>query len=149
MHKEEDGRKKIVAITRYVTVALALIESIAMAVGFGRQGLLLDYNFVSVAMTVVTMTAGSAFLMWIGERITENGVGNGISIVLLINIISRLPQDIGTLFQRFVQGKSVAKAGLAIVIILAVILFTVVFVIVLQNGERRIPVQYAKKDAGA
>ena len=99
-------------------------------------------------MTVVTMTAGSAFLMWIGERITENGVGNGISIVLLINIISRLPQDIGTLFQRFVQGKSVAKAGLAIVIILAVILFTVVFVIVLQNGERRIPVQYAKKMQG-
>ena len=94
------------------------------------------------------MTAGSAFLMWIGERITENGVGNGISIVLLINIISRLPQDIGTLFQRFVQGKSVAKAGLAIVIILAVILFTVVFVIVLQNGERRIPVQYAKKMQG-
>ena len=148
MHKEEDGRKKIVAITRYVTVALALIESIAMAVGFGRQGLLLDYNFVSVAMTVVTMTAGSAFLMWIGERITENGVGNGISIVLLIYIISRLPQDIGTLFQRFVQGKSVAKAGLAIVIILAVILFTVVFVIVLQDGERRIPVQYAKKMQG-
>ena len=75
-----DGRKKIAAITRYVTVALALIESTAMAVGFGRQGLLVEYNFVSVAIVVCTLTAGSAFLMWIGERITEKGVGNGISI---------------------------------------------------------------------
>ena len=67
----EDGRKKIAAITRYVTVALALIESTAMAVGFGRQGLLVDFNFVNAAVVVVTLTAGSAFLMWIGERINE------------------------------------------------------------------------------
>ena len=87
----EDGRKKIAAITRYVTVGLALIESIAMSIGFGRQGLLVDYNFVNCAIVVCTLTAGSAFLMWIGERITEKGVGNGISIVLLINIISRVP----------------------------------------------------------
>ena len=72
----EDGRKKIAAITRYVTVALALIESTAMAVGFGRQGLLVDFNFVNAAVVVVTLTAGSAFLMWIGERINEKGVGN-------------------------------------------------------------------------
>ena len=70
----EDGRKKIAAITRYVTVALALIESTAMAVGFGRQGLLVDFNFVNAAVVVVTLTAGSAFLMWIGERINEKGV---------------------------------------------------------------------------
>ena len=82
----EEGRKKIAAITRYVTVALALIESIAMSVGFGRQGLLVEYNFVNVAIVVCTLTAGSAFLMWAGERITEKGVGNGISIILLINI---------------------------------------------------------------
>ncbi len=87
----EDGRKKIAAITRYVKVGLALIESIAMAVGFGRQGLLEEYNFVNCAIVVCTLTAGSAFLMWIGERITEKGVGNGISIVLLINIVSRVP----------------------------------------------------------
>ena len=89
MQKEgEEGRKKIAAITRYVTVALALIESTAMAVGFGRQGLLEEYNFVSCAVVVCTLTAGSAFMMWIGERITENGVGNGISIVLLIIILA-------------------------------------------------------------
>ena len=80
MQKEgEDGRKKIVAITRYLTVALALVESTAMAVNFGRRGLLVEYNFVNAAIVVLTLTAGSAFLMWIGERITEKGVGNGIS----------------------------------------------------------------------
>ena len=87
----EDGRKKIAAITRYVTVLLAVIESTALAVGFGRSGMLEKYNFVNVAVMVLTLTAGSAFLMWVGERITEKGVGNGISIVLLVNIISRMP----------------------------------------------------------
>ena len=106
MQKEgEEGRKKIAAITRYVTVALALIESTAMAVGFGRQGLLEEYNFVSCAVVVCTLTAGSAFMMWIGERITENGVGNGISIVLLINIISRVPSDLYTLYEKFTEWK--------------------------------------------
>ena len=89
----EDGRKKIAAITRYVTVILALIQSTAMAVGFGRSGLLMQYNALTVISTVAALTAGSAFLMWVGERITENGIGNGISIILLVNIIARIPQD--------------------------------------------------------
>ena len=144
----EDGRKKIAAITRYVTVALALIESIAMSVGFGRQGLLVEYNFVNVAIVVCTLTAGSAFLMWIGERITEKGVGNGISVVLLINIISRVPIDLVTLYEQFVKGKTLAKGALAAVIILAVLLAVVVFVIILQGGERRIAVQYSQKVQG-
>ena len=149
MQKEgEDGRKKIAAITRYVTVALALIESIAMAVGFGRQGLLVEYNFVNAAIVVCTLTAGSAFLMWIGERITEKGVGNGISIVLLINIISRVPDDFVQLFEQFVRGKNLAKGGLAAIIILAVLLVVVIFVIILQGGERRIAVQYSQKVQG-
>ena len=144
----EEGRKKIVEITRYVTVVLALVESIAMGIGFGRSGYLVEYNFVTVLQVVVTLTAGSAVLMWIGERITEKGVGNGISIVLVINIISRIPQDFATLFEQFISGKNIAKATLAIVIILAVILVTVVFVILLQGAERRIPVQYSKKIQG-
>lgn len=149
MQKEgADGRKKIAAITRYVTVALALIESTAMAVGFGRQGLLVEYNFVNAAIVICTLTAGSAFLMWIGERITEKGVGNGISIVLLINIISRVPDDFVRLYTQFVQGKSVAKGALAVLIILAVLLVVVVFVVVLQSGERRIAVQYSQKVQG-
>src|SRR5699024_7548217 len=132
MQKEgEEGRKKIAAITRYVTVGLALMESTALAVGLGRQGLLETYNFVNWAIVVCTLTAGSAFLMWIGERITENGVGNGISIVLLINIISRVPNDFVTLYQQFMAGKKLAMAGLAAVIILAVLLVVVVFVVLL------------------
>ena len=149
MQKEgEEGRKKIAAITRYVTVGLALIESTALAVGLGRQGLLENYSFVDCAIVVCTLTAGSAFLMWIGERITENGVGNGISIVLLINILSRLPQDFTTLYTQFVADKKLAQACLAALIILAVILAVVIFVVILQSGERRIAVQYSKKVQG-
>lgn len=144
----EDGRKKIAEYTRYVTVGLALIESIAMAVGFGGQGLLKEFNALSIIIAVVTMTAGSALLMWIGERITENGVGNGISIVLLFNIISSLPSDVSTLYTRFMSGKSVAVAAVAAIIIIAIIIAIVVFVVVLQDGERRIPVQYSKKMQG-
>lgn len=143
-----DGRKKLAAITRYTTVAIALVESTAMSIGFGRQGLLVEYNFVNVAIVVCTLTAGSAFLMWIGERITEKGVGNGISIVLLINIISRAPEDLVRLYTQFVKGKTVAKGLLAAVIIIAILLLVVIFVIILQDGERRIAVQYSQKIQG-
>ncbi len=144
----EEGRKKIASITRYVTVGLALIESTAMAVGFGRSGLLQEYNALNVITVIVALTAGSAVLMWIGERITENGVGNGISIVLIINIISRMPQDLAGLYEQFVKGKAIAVGVLAAVIIIAIILFMVVIVIVLNDGVRKIPVQYAKKVQG-
>ncbi len=144
----EDGRKKIATITRYVTVALALVQSTAMAVGFGRQGYLVEYNALSVITAVVALTAGSAFLMWIGERITEHGVGNGISIVLVINIISSMPADLANLFERFVFGKPPATAILAAVIIFAVIVGMVVLVVMLNSAIRRIPVQYAKKVQG-
>ena len=144
----EDGRKKIIALTRYVTVVLALIESTAMAIGFGRQGYLAEYNALNIICTVATLTAGSAFLMWVGERITEKGIGNGISIVLVINIISRLPEDLGNLFEQFVFGKPFATAILAAVIIFAIIIVMVVMVIFLDNGVRKIPVQYANKVQG-
>lgn len=144
----DEGRKKIVAITRYVTIVLALIQATAMAVGFGRQGYLVEYNAINVITAIVTLTAGSAFLMWVGERITEKGIGNGISIVLVINIISRLPQDIRRLFEQFVFGKAPATAILAAVIIFAIIIAMVVLVIILNDGTRKIPVQYAKKVMG-
>ena len=144
----EEGRKKITAITRYVTVALALIESSAMAIGFGRQGLLQDYNALNVITVIVALTAGSAFLMWIGEQITEKGVGNGISIVLTINIVSRMPQELTGLFKQFVTSREIAPAVVAAVIIIAVIILMVVLVIILNSGTRKIPVQYAKKMQG-
>ena len=149
MQKEgEDGRKKIASITRYVTVALALIESTALAITFGNNGALEEFNFFNVFTVIVALTAGSAFLMWIGERITEKGVGNGISIVLIINIISRNPQDISQLFEQFVFGKAIAVGAVAAIIILAIILVMVVLVIILNDGTRRIPVQYAKRIQG-
>ena len=144
----EDGRKKILEYTRYVTVGLALIESTAMAVGFGGQGLLHEFNVLSVIVAIATMTAGSALLMWIGERITEKGVGNGISIVLLINILSSLPDDMSTLYTRFLRGKNVPVAVVTAVMIVALIAAMVVFCIILQDAERRIPVQYSQKMQG-
>ena len=144
----EDGRKKIASITRYVTVALALVQATAMSIGFGRQGLLTNYNAMNVITAIVTLTAGSAFLMWLGERITEKGIGNGISIVLVINIISRMPSDLAALFQQFVIGKAPATAVLAVVIIFAIIIAMVVLVILLNDATRTIPVQYAKKMQG-
>ena len=151
MQKEgEDGRKKIAEYTRYLTVALALFQSSAMAIGFGKQGLLYEdaQNIWGYMTVIAAMTAGSALLMWIGERITEKGVGNGISIVLLLNIVSSLPQDVLMLYERFMAGKSVAVATVAAIIVLAVVAATVVFVLVLNGAERRIPVQYSKKMQG-
>lgn len=146
----EDGRKKIAEYTRYVTVGLAIIEGLAMAIGFGNQGLLEGgVTFMNVAVTVTTLTAGSAFLMWLGENITEKGVGNGISIILLINIVSRIPDDLMGLYKQFISGAdNVANAVLGAVIILAVIVAMVVFIIILQDAQRKIPVQYAKKVQG-
>ena len=117
----EEGRKKMTAITRYVTVGLALFESVAMAVGF---------------------------LMWVGEQINDKGVGNGISMVLLINILSRIPQDMVSLYETFVKGKTIARGLLMWIIIAVVIIAVVVLVLILNGAERRIPVQYSKKMAG-
>jgi len=144
----EEGRKKMTAITRYVTVGLALFESIAMAIGFGRQGLIPDMNFLKGLTVVVSLTAGSAMLMWIGERITEKGIGNGISIVLVVNIVSRIPSDLSILWSNFISGKSVARGILAGVIIVAIILLVIVLVLILNGAERRIPVQYSRKMVG-
>ena len=144
----EDGRKKIASITRYVTVVLAVVQASAMSIGFGRQGLLVTFNALNVITCIAALTAGSAFMMWAGERITEKGIGNGISIVLVINIVSRLPQDLANLFDQFVFGKAPATAVLAACIIVLIIILMVVLVIVLNAGVRKIPVQYAKKVQG-
>ena len=151
----EDGRKKIASITRYVTVVLALIESVAMVIGFGSQGMILGYSsmstgerlFASVFMVVI-LTAGSALLMWIGETITEKGVGNGISIVLVINILSRLPEDFVTLYETFIKNATVLNATIAVVAIVVIIFGIVLLTVLLCAGERRIPVQYSKKIQG-
>ena len=144
----EDGRKKIVAITRYVTIGLSLLYSTAMVVAFSNQGALTDKSVLTIIGAIAALTAGSAFLMWIGERITEKGVGNGISIVLVINIISRIPADLNNLFEMFVLGKPYATAVLNSVIIIGIIFGMIILVVLLNSALRKIPVQYAKKMQG-
>ena len=144
----EEGRKTLTAITRFVTVGLALFESVAMAIGFGRQGMIPNMSFLKGIVVVASLTAGSAMLMWLGERITEKGIGNGISIVLTINIVSRIPSDMSLLYENFVKGKTIAKGMLAACIIAVIILFVVVLVLILNGAERRIPVQYSRKMVG-
>ena len=150
MQKEgEDGRKRINDITRYLSVGLSVVEALAFAIGFGSSGYLEGgFNFTNVVLIVVAFTAGATLLMWLGERITQKGVGNGISIILLFNIVSRMPNDISALYNKFVNGKQVLNAAFAAIVIIAVMLVTVVLVIVLQDAERHIPVQYAKKVQG-
>lgn len=146
----EDGRKKIVGFTRYLNIGLSIIESAAMAIGFGNQQLLEDgIGFTSVTVMIVSLTAGSALLMWFGEQITENGVGNGISIILMFNIVSGMPEDFGNLYETFIKGASgTTNALIAAVIIIAIVVAMVAFIIVLQDAIRKIPVQYAKKLQG-
>ncbi len=143
----EEGRKVITQITRFLNIGLSVIQSVAMAIGFGSQ-FLIHYTWYNVLMVAFIMTAGSAVLMWIGEQITDKGIGNGISIILLVNIVSDMPSDFRTLYTTFIKGKPIALGVVIGVVILALLLALVVFVIYLQDGERHIPVQYAKKMQG-
>lgn len=151
MQKEgESGRKKIAEYTRYVTIGLAIFESAAMAIGFGNSGFLTNgLTFTGVLVIVASFTAGSAFLMWLGEQITEKGIGNGISVILLINIVAKLPSDFTGLYRKFVSGAAnVVNAVIAVVVIVAVVAALVILIIMLQDAQRKISVQYAKKMQG-
>lgn len=144
----EDGRKKMNKITRYVSVGLAIIESAGLSIGFSRQGALTDKSVFTILTIIVTLTAGSCIIMWLGERISDKGIGNGISIILLINIVSRMPNDFSNLYIMFVKGKDIVQSVIAVCIIVAVVIGTTILVIILQDAERRIPVQYSKKVQG-
>ena len=144
----EDGRKKINNITRFVTLGLSVLESAGLAIGFGKQGLLSNYGPLIVMEMIVCLTAGSVFVMWLGEQITDKGVGNGISIILLCNIVSRMPSDLYNLCQKFMEGKQISNVIIAGVIIFIVIIGTIILTIILNDAERRIPVQYSRKIQG-
>ncbi len=144
----EDGRKKITAITRYVTILLAVIESLGLCIGFDRGNYLTITGVLGYLLIIITLTTGSTFVMWLGEKVTDYGVGNGISIILLINIVSRMPSDFYDLYLKFVKGKDIVNMVIAIAIVALVIIVTVALVVLLQDGERKIPVQYAQKVQG-
>ncbi len=140
----EEGRKKIAQITRYLTVGLALIQAIGVSVGLFNRALI-NTDFFSITVVVLTLTAGTAFLMWLGEQITENGIGNGISLIIFGGIISRLPVAIKQTITRLSTG-DVSIVTLSIFVVIAVII--IVGIIAIQQGTRKIPVQYAKRVVG-
>ena len=141
----EEGRKKIASWTRYVGVLLGLLQGFSYYALLRNQGFLASNSALAGAAIVLTFTAGTALIMWLGEHITQNGIGNGISIILFAGIISRGPQLARTLWNLMKQGGSnIAVALLMVVIGLAL----VVFIVFMSNAERRIPVQYAKRVVG-
>ncbi len=147
----ESGRKKIASYTRYMTIVLALIEGIAMAFGFssGSDPKLLLTSTTDYIIVVSSLVAGSAFLMWLGEKINDKGIGNGISIILAINILAKVPQDIYRLFVNYViTPPDMMKKIIAIVLIIGILVALVFMINILNGGQRKIPVQYAKKVQG-
>ncbi len=139
-----EGRKKMAQITRYMTVVLALIQAIGLTVGLFRQAVV-DKSVFSIIVVVLVLTAGTAFLMWLGEQINERGVGNGISLLIFGGIVARIPSGIRTVVTGY-QGGSLSLVTIIIFIIAAV--FVTAGVVLIQEGQRRIPVQYAKRVVG-
>ncbi len=144
MFKREDGKKKMGQWTRYITVVLALIQATAYSVGFFNQAII-DQSFLSIVSVIIVLTAGTAFLMWLGELITDRGIGNGISLIIMIGIISRYPSDVGRVI---FQAQNGSVSFIEIILFLVFALIIVVGVIAIQQGERRVPVQYAKRVVG-
>lgn len=140
----EEGRKKLAQYTRYGTVILALIQALGFTIGFFNKALI-GKDFLSVSIVILTLTAGTSFLMWLGEQITDKGIGNGISLIIFIGIVSRLPSGIAKILSLFSAGE------LNILEILAFVIFAlavIVLIILVQEGQRKIPVQYAKRVVG-
>lgn len=141
----EEGRKKIASWTRYVAVVLGLLQGFSFYALLRTEGFLSNTGVLAGAAIVLTFTAGTALIMWLGEHITQNGIGNGISIILFAGIVSRGPALISTLFNLIKGGASgILSAVLMVIIGLGV----VVFIVFMSNAERRIPVQYAKRVVG-
>ena len=141
----DEGRKKMTAITRYLGVALGLIQGYAYYVLLRSQGLVKYTDFWHGLVIVLTFTAGTALIMWLGEHISKNGVGNGISIILFAGLVSRGPALVGTMVELLKNGgANIIVAALTVLIGLAII----VFVVYISDAERRIPIQYAKRVVG-
>jgi len=139
-----EGRKKIAQYTRYLTVFLAFIQAIGLSVGLFRQAII-STDFFSIAVIVLTLSAGTAFLMWLGEQINENGIGNGISLIIMAGIVSRIPSAIHQTYVKLTAG----ELGIVTIILFCIFaLLVVVGIIMVQQGQRRIPVQYAKRVVG-
>lgn len=141
----EQGRKKITQYTRYGTVVLSIIQGLGISVGLEQMGVAMVPGWPFRIMTVITLTAGTAFIMWLGEQITERGIGNGISLIIFAGIVARLPAAIGNTFRLLSTGE---LSIFAMLILVVMMLAVVGFIIYVEQGQRRIPVQYAKRMVG-
>lgn len=144
MSKEEDGRKKIEKITRYVGVGLALVQSFGIIVTYGSNIVTGEPRWWSYVTICVTSAAGTAFLMWLGERITEKGIGNGTSMLIFASIVSRVPEFIIERFRLLFTGVQIWQFLVSLVLIVAMI----TFVVMIEKAERKIPIMYAKRVVG-
>ena len=139
-----EGRKKMAQITRYMTVVLALIQAIGLTVGLFRQAVV-DKSAFSVIVVILVLTAGTAFLMWLGEQINDRGIGNGISLLIFGGIVARIPSGVRSISTLYGDG------GISLVTIILFVIAAVLVtagVVLIQEGQRRIPVQYAKRVVG-
>ncbi len=143
----EEGRKKIASWTRYLTVVLAFIQ--ATGLYFGIKGIVTTgHSFVAFVVITLTFTAGTAFLMWLGEQITEKGIGNGISVIIFAGIVARMPVTVRALYENFIAAGLTTAGIIKLVAIIIVAALSIVFVVFVTDAERRIPVQYAKRMVG-
>jgi preprotein translocase subunit SecY len=144
----ERGRKKIIQYTRYGTIVIALIQGFGIAIGLEQMKggeFVLHSGWPFRFMTVITLTAGTAFLMWLGEQITERGIGNGISLIIFSGIVARLPSAVAQTFELYQVG----QLSFVLLVVLSTVMISVVAAIVfLESGRRKIPVQYAKRVVG-
>ncbi len=142
----EEGRKKINKLSRYLTVVLAFVQAAGLYIGLNSANAVQNPGVFTFFVIVLSFTAGTAFLMWLGEEITEKGIGNGISMIIFAGIVAGIPSMARAVWQTFVGGD--ANNYLAVLLILVVAVLIIALVILFNNGERRIPVQYAKRVVG-
>jgi preprotein translocase subunit SecY len=150
----ELGRRKITQYTRYLTILLSVVQSLSIAVtlektgGPSNQPLVYNPGIGFVLMTILTLTTGSAFIMWLGEQITERGVGNGMSLIIFAGIVVGLPRAVSDLFDKFRTAQWGPFTGLALLFLMGMMIAVVAVIVFMEGGQRRIPVQYAKRVMG-
>jgi preprotein translocase subunit SecY len=150
--KEGDvGRKKMTQVTRYGTIVLGIVQAFGLSIGFNRlySGLVIDPGFTTFALIAIVLTAGTAFLMWLGEQITEFGIGNGISIIIFAGIVAAIPTSIQQIYKSLFATEGALFLNIVKLIIIALVVILIIAgVIFVQQGVRKIPVQYAKRVVG-
>jgi preprotein translocase subunit SecY len=141
----ELGRRKITTYTRYLTVVLSAVQSAGIAIAFQRQGVVVTPGFGFILLTMLTLTTGTAFIMWLGEQITDRGIGNGMSLIIFAGIVVGLPRAIGDIYEKLNTNEF---SVLMLLVLVAVMIAVVAFIVLVERGQRRIPVQYAKRVVG-